>query len=269
MNRSSSRVAFASLAAIVLGLCIGPLLYPVDPLAIGATPFTPPLTDWRVPLGTDSLGRDVLAGLIHGGRSSLAYGLIATLGAATLGTSVGVLGAYLGGWVDEALSRLTELFQVLPTILLVITLVALFQPSLWVIVLSMAAASWPATARLARAEALRVKHSGFVQAARAMGSSPLRIMVREVLPNAAPTLAASLSLTACAAMLLEAGLSFLGLSDPSAVTWGQLTGLNRRYMLDCWWAVAFPGCALFVLVLTLSLAGDALTRALAPGRFHR
>jgi peptide/nickel transport system permease protein len=206
--------------------------------------------------------------MLIGGRATLMVGLAAAVVAVSIGITVGALAGYFGGGVDTALSRVIELFQVLPALLFAMVLVTLFTPSLPVVILAIGGVVWTGTARLARAEFMRLRHLEFAQAARAMGTGHLRLMLREILPNALPPLIVSASLIIGAAILFEAGLSFLGLSDPNVMSWGLMIGNNRRNILECWWAVTFPGAAIFVTVLAVSLIGDGLNDALNP-RLHR
>lgn len=256
------------LALIVLAMAFGPGWYGVEPFDIVSAPFTEPFTDPDVWLGTDYLGRDVLAGMLVGGRATLLVGLSAALLAVGIGITVGALAGYFGGWVDTALSRLTELFQVLPSLLFAMVLVSLFTPSLTTVVFAIGVVAWTGTARLARAEFLRLRHMEYANAARAMGAGHLRLMLREILPNAMPPLIVSASLIVGAAILFEAGLSFLGLSDANVMSWGLMIGSNRRNILECWWAVTFPGLGIFATVLAVSLIGDGLNDAFNP-KLHR
>lgn len=255
------------LALLVLMMLIGPGLYGVNAGDIAAAPFTPPFENPAVWLGTDYLGRDVLAGILVGGRATVLVGLAAAAVAVSIGITVGALAGFFGGWVDTLLSRLIELFQVLPALLFAMVLVTLFTPSLGVVVFAIGLVAWTGNARLARAEFMRLRHMEFANAARAMGAGPLRLMLREILPNALPPLIVSASLIVGAAILFEAGLSFLGLSDPNVMSWGLMIGNNRRNILECWWAVTFPGAAIFLTVLSVSLVGDGLNDALNP-RMH-
>lgn len=263
-SNKAALLGLALLAAVLALMTAGPGLYGVEASDIAGQPFTPPFTDPALWLGTDYLGRDVLAGLLIGGRATVLVGLSAALVAVTIGLTVGALAGYFGGWVDLVLSRLTELFQVLPALLFAMVLVTLFQPSLTVVVFAIGGVAWTGTARLARAEFLRLTHLEYANAARAMGASHLRLMLREILPNALPPLIVSATLIIGAAILFEAGLSFLGLSDPNVMSWGRMIGNNRRNILECWWAVTFPGAAIFVTVLAVSLIGDGLNDAFNP-----
>lgn len=264
---SSNKAALLGLLLLALvgaAMGLGPGLYGVAAFDIVGAPFTPPFTDPTLWLGTDYLGRDVLAGVLIGGRATVLVGLSAAAVAVTIGVTIGALAGYFGGWVDLALSRVTELFQVLPALLFAMVLVTLFQPSLTVVIFAIGVVAWTGTARLARAEFLRLAHLEYANAARAMGAGHLRLMLREILPNALPPLIVSATLIVGAAILFEAGLSFLGLSDPNVMSWGLMIGSNRRNILECWWAVTFPGAAIFMTVLAVSLIGDGLNDAFNP-----
>ena len=262
--RNPSAIAGMVLLAIVLGVALlGPWLYPADPFEIAAAPLTPPLSPeaW---LGTDYLGRDVLTTLIHGGRATLLVGVVAALLSVLIGVSLGAMAGYYGGRIDSALMRVTEFFQVLPALLFAMVLVTLFSPSLATVTIAIGIVSWTGTARLTRAEFMKVRGMEFVRAERAIGARNARIIWKVILPNAFPPLVVSATLAVGAAILFEAGLSFLGLGDPNQMSWGLMIGSSRQYVLSCWWAVAFPGAAIFVTVLAVSLIGDGLNDALNP-----
>ena len=263
-SNKAAMLGLVILVVIVLTMSFGPSLYGVAPFDIAGAPFTEPFTDGSVWLGTDYLGRDVLAGVLVGGRATVLVGLAAATVAVTIGVSIGALAGYFGGWVDTALSRVTELFQVLPALLFAMVLVTLFTPSLTVVIFAIGIVAWTGTARLARAEFMRLRHLEYANAARAMGAGPLRLMLREILPNALPPLIVSATLIVGSAILFEAGLSFLGLSDANVMSWGLMIGSNRRNILECWWAVTFPGAAIFLTVLAVSLIGDGLNDAFNP-----
>jgi peptide/nickel transport system permease protein len=250
---------------VLLFAFIGPFLYDVDPFKIVWKPFTVPGTDTdKVPIGTDYLGRDLLAGLIDGGDSTLLVGATAAAITVVIGVLVGAMAGYYGGWVDNVLMRITEFFQVLPALLFAMVIVALFEPSLGTISFAIGVVSWPQTARLTRAEFLKIKNLEYVRAERAMGATDFEIIWKVILPNALPPLIVSATLVVGVAILFEAGLSFLGLGDPNVVTWGSMIGFNRPYIMDAWWMVAMPGLFIFVTVLSISLIGDGLNVAFNP-----
>ncbi|HEY9239203.1 MAG TPA: ABC transporter permease [Burkholderiaceae bacterium] len=263
-GRNPSAVAgLAMLAAIVLLSVFGPMLYVADPFEIRAAPLTPPF-DAEAWFGTDYLGRDVMTALLYGGRATLLVGATAALLSVLIGVTVGAFAGYYGGKVDGALMRVTEFFQVLPALLFAMVVVTLFAPSLVTVTLSIGLVSWPGTARLARGEFMRYRDMEFVRAERSIGAGHARIIWKVILPNAFAPLIVSATLAVGAAILFEAGLSFLGLGDPNQMSWGMMIGSSRQYVLSCWWAVAFPGAAIFLTVLAVSLIGDGLNDALNP-----
>lgn len=252
------------LTIVILVTLFGPTLYPVDPFEITWAPFTAPGEESTVPLGTDYLGRDILAGIVNGGRITLAVGTAAALITVVIGIFVGAIAGYYGGIADEILMRITEFFQVLPPLLFAMVLVSLFEPTARTIAMAIGIVSWTQTARLTRAEFLKIKNLEYVKAARAIGASDARIIWRVILPNALPPLIVSATLIIGVAILFEAGLSFLGLGDPNVMSWGLMIGSNRQFILDSWWAVTFPGVAIFITVLSVSLIGDGLNDAFNP-----
>ncbi len=264
LRNRSAIVGMALLFLVVLVTLLGPLIYAVDPFAIVWTPFTPPGEATAALLGTDYLGRDVLAGIIHGGAATLAVGASAALITVVIGVAMGAIAGFYGGFVDEVLMRITEFFQVLPPLLFAMVLVSLFSPTLPTVAMAIGVVSWTQTARLTRAEFLKIRQLEYVAAARSIGARNPRIMWRVILPNALPPLIVSATLIIGVAILFEAGLSFLGLSDPNIMSWGFMIGSSREYILDSWWAVTLPGVAIFVTVLSVSLIGDGLNDALNP-----
>ncbi|CAB3897385.1 Dipeptide transport system permease protein DppC [Achromobacter anxifer] len=261
--RNPSALAGVLLLAAILAVTLfGPLLMEADPFEIAGAPMTPPGADAL--LGTDYLGRDVLTGMVYGGRATLLVGVVAAVLSMAIGLTVGALAGYYGGWIDETLMRVTEFFQVLPTLLFAMVLVTLFSPSLATISVAIGVVSWPGTARLARGEFLRLKRREYVLAERVIGAGDARIIWRVILPNALAPLIVSATLAIGMAILFEAGLSFLGLGDPNIMSWGLMIGSNRPYILTAWWAVTLPGAAIFLTVLAVSLIGDGLNDALNP-----
>ena len=251
------------LLAIILMALLGPLLYRIDPFDIVWAPLAPPGEEGYL-LGTDYLGRDVLAGIIHGASATLAVGAAAALCTVCIGVALGAAAGFYGGWVDTVLMRITEFFQVLPPLLFAMVLVTLFAPNLMTISLSIGVVSWPSVARLTRSEFLKIREREYVMAARSIGSRNWRIIWRVILPNALPPLIVTATLVIGVAILFEAGLSYLGLSDPNIMSWGFMIGSSRDYIFESWWAVTFPGVAIFLTVLAVSLVGDGLTDAFNP-----
>ncbi len=256
-------VALVVLLLIVLAAIFGPAMYQIDPFEMVWAPFSPPGEEGFL-LGTDYLGRDIMAGLLYGARVSLAIGLAAALMSVCIGITIGALAGYYRGWVEEVLMRFTEFFQVLPTLLFSMVIVALFGASLEVVTIAIGVVSWTAVARITRAEFLRIRELEYVMASRASGAGNFKLMVAVILPNAFPPIIVQAALMVGSAILFEAGLSFLGLSDPNVVSWGQIIGSNRPYILDASYTVTIPGVAIFVTVLAISLVGDGLNDALNP-----
>nr|WP_279090639.1 ABC transporter permease [Comamonas thiooxydans] len=265
MRNKSALVGLLVLLAVVIGSVLMPYIYPADPFEIAAAPMTPPFIDPDVWLGTDYLGRDVLNMLLFGGRVTLLVGAVAALLSVTIGVTLGALaGFYEGHWFSSLLSRITEFFQVLPALLFAMVVTSLFSPTLVTVTIAIGIVSWTATARLTRAEFLRLCNIDYVRAERAIGAKNGRIIWQVILPNALPPLIVSATLAIGTAILFEAGLSFLGLSDPNQMSWGLMIGSSRAYVLTSWWAVTFPGLAIFILVLAISLIGDGLNDAFNP-----
>jgi peptide/nickel transport system permease protein len=237
-------------ALVVLTASFGSLLYPSERSTF--------------PLGSDSMGRDVLAGLIHGAYVSLLIGVTATAAAVGLGTTIGTIAGYWRGRTDDALMRLTEVFQTIPNFIFVLVLVAIFKPSIRTIVLAIATVSWPPIARLVRAECLSLRERSFVQSCVALGMTDARIMWTQILPNCLAPVIIVASILVATAILVEAGLSFLGLGDPNVMTWGKMIGDGRDSLRTAWYLSAIPGVAIVLTVLGLSLVGEGLNDALNP-----
>jgi peptide/nickel transport system permease protein len=241
-----------------------PYLYPEDPLAMVARPFLWPGQDPSYPLGTDSLGRDVTAGVIWGTRVSLLVGFAAMLLGVTIGLIVGAVAGYFGGRTDHLLVKLIEIFQTPPSFVLLVVLVAIAQPAISTVIVAIALVTWPTAARLVRAEFRALREKDFVRAARGLGYGHARIIFREILPNALPPLIVTASVLVATAILMESALSFLGLSDPNVVSWGSMIGAGRELLRTAWFLSAVPGVAIVLTVLALNFLGDALNDALNP-----
>jgi len=258
----ASVVGLGLTLAVILVAVLAPVIAPIDPFASVAPPLTAPsLTH---PLGTDDLGRDLLSGIVHGARTSLLVALSVTVLSALIGVSVGAVSGFWAGAVDDVLMRGTEFVQVVPRFFLAVVVIALFGPGLDRVILVLGLTSWPSTARILRAQTLSLARHEFVDAARSLGASTLRILVRHVLPNALPALIVVISLNAASVILLEAGLGFIGLGDPRAMSWGYLASNAQRFLRVAWWMAAFPGAAIALAVLGLNLLGDTLNDVLAP-----
>jgi len=250
------------LSFITLLALAAPLLFNQDPFAIVDQPFLPPFGKWF--LGTDALGRNIAAGITYGARTSLLIGAIATLVALTLGVIVGALAGYYGRWVDSALMRITEFFQTIPAFLFAIVLIAILSPSIRNIVIAIALVSWPPVARLVRGEFMRLRGQEFVQAALSLGMPSRTVIITQILPNAISPVLVTGSLMVATSILVEAALSFLGLGDPNAISWGFMIGAGRSFLSEGWWLCVIPGLAIIATVLSINMVGDGLNDALNP-----
>lgn len=249
---------------ILLAALAAPWLFPHDPLDMVGPPILWPGQDPGFWLGTDTMGRDVAAGLAHGARVSLTVGVAAAMLSLLIGIAVGAAAGYFGGWVDVVLMRVTELLQTIPAFLLVAVIVAIARPSVTVIALSIGVASWPVVARLVRAEFRTLRESEFVQAARTLGYGHARIALLEILPNALPPVIVTTSVLVANAILMESALSFMNMGDPNAVSWGSMIGDAREMLRTAWYLAALPGVSIILTVLSLNLLGDALNDAFNP-----
>jgi peptide/nickel transport system permease protein len=238
-----------------------PLVSP-NPWAVAGRPFEPPGGAFL--LGTDMLGRDVGAMLLHGTRFSLIIGVGSMLAAVAIGITLGALAGYAGGWVDDLLMRITEFFQILPNLVLILVLVAFMGPSVTSVIVGIGVVSWPNVARIMRAEVMSLRHREYVEAARTIGQRPLKILVSQILPNAMPPVIVVGSLMVASAILSESALSFLGLGDPKVMTWGYMIGISREFLRNAWWISLFPGLAIIAAVLAINFVGDGLAAALNP-----
>jgi peptide/nickel transport system permease protein len=261
-----NRGAIAGIVIVLLVILIAASaswVFPYSPWDMQGAPFQPP-GDPDLWLGSDSLGRDVAAGIAYGARVSLLIGAVSTAAALCLGVTLGAIAGYAGGALDDAIMRFTEFFQTVPSFILAIVLVAIFSPTLGSIVTAIAVVSWPPVTRVVRAEFLSLRSREFVQAAEVLGHSHAIIIWREILPNALAPVIELASLMVANAILLESGLSYLGLGDPNLMSWGYMIGAGRSVIRLAWWMSVFPGLAIFLTVLALNLVGEGLGDALNP-----
>ncbi|MDP8927937.1 MAG: ABC transporter permease [Actinomycetota bacterium] len=247
--------------AVMVGLLAGPLAGG-DPFAAVAAPLAPPSALHL--FGTDDLGRDLAALVVHGLRTSLVIGAAVGVVAGLIGIAVGAVSGSRGGWVDEMLMHATELVQVVPRFFFAVVVVAFFGSGLVNLILLLGLTSWPWTARVVRAEVLSLKRRDFVSAARSLGASEMRVLLRHLVPNALPAAVVMVTLVASSAILIEAGLGFVGLTDPDVVSLGYLANNAQRFLRLAWWMVLFPGMAIVLLVVGLNLLGDAVNELLNP-----
>ena len=261
-------IGLVVLAVFVSMALFAPLL--ADPSGLSEAtaqgrPFEPP--SLRYPLGTDEFGRSVLTLLIWGSRTSLLVGLLATVGAMTIGSTVGIVGGYYGRAIDSILNALTNWFLVIPWIPLAIVLAASLSPGLLTVSIVIAITSWASTARLVRAQVLSVKERGFVERTRSLGAGSWHVMTRHVLPNVFPIILANTVLTIAVAILSETTLAILGLGDPNRTSWGTIVEgafAQGAITIGAWWYLLPPGIAIAMVVLAFMLVGNALDEVVNP-----
>ena len=255
-------IGLVILVAISFLSIFAPWFASSGPMELGAESLQPP--SWAHPLGTDSLGRDVRSVILYAGRSSLLIGFSAAAMAFLIGGAIGAVAGYFRGPVAVVLLRITDLFHTLPAIIIVLFSVALVGSSFWLLVAAVALAIWPIEARLVYGQFITLSEREFVLAARAAGLSTAHIIFREILPNALPTVTVQVSLDASAAILIEAGLGFLGLSDPTEPSWGEMLNRGQQFLELAWWMSVFPGMAICLAVLGFNLFADGLTEMFNP-----
>ena len=262
-RKRSAVLGLALLLVIAAVAILAPVLYPIDAGEMIAPPLLWPGQSALFPLGSDQLGRDMAAGLAHGARTALLIGMVSSGAAMSIGVAIGAFsGYYAGGLLESALMRVVELFQTMPQFILVLVMIALFSPSLMMTIVAIAAVSWPPVARLVRAEVLSLREQDFVKAAVSIGMRESVIVFTEILPNCLAPIIVTSSIMVASAILIEAGLSFLGLGDPNLVTWGSMIGQGRNNLRSAWYLVAEPGIALLLTVLSFNLVTEGLNDAL-------
>jgi len=261
-NRSGL-VGLALVCGFLLLAVLAGAIAPFAPLDTKTgTPFEPPGPIHY--FGTDDLGRDVFGGVVYGARVSLAVGFLAAITSTIIGIIIGAVAGYFSGWIDDLLMRVTEMFMVIPVFVLALLLVALFGPSVSNVIIVISILSWPGTARLVRADFLSLKSREFVEAARSLSAGHVDIIFSEILPNALAPVIITASLRVATAILIEAGLSFLGFGDPNTISWGLMLYWAQNFIRHAPWMAIFPGLAISLTTLAFNLMGDGLNDALNP-----
>jgi peptide/nickel transport system permease protein len=263
LQRGSTRVALGLLIVMVLAALLAPWFATHDPFSGSNDALLPPLSPGHW-LGTDDLGRDIWSRVVHGTRVSLLVGIASSALAVTLGVTVGAVAGYFGGWIDVVLMRIAEFFQTLPRFVLALIVIALFGASTAKLILVIGLLAWPQMARVVRATVASLQQAPFVDAARVAGMPDRTIIAKEILPNVAAPIIVLGSLDIASAILIEASLSFFGLGDPNAISWGGMLNDAQQFLRSAWWMSAFPGLAIAMTVLAFNVLGDALNDALNP-----
>jgi peptide/nickel transport system permease protein len=264
LRRRTAIVGLAIVLIMVLLAAFAPWIAPFDPLktSFAFVRRAPDASHW---FGTDEVGRDLLSRVIWGGRASLAAGLISVSIAVGVGVPLGMLAGYVGGALDALISRITDAMLAIPFLILAIALAAFLGPSLSNAMIAIGISTTPVFIRLARGEVLAVRAEDYVEAARAVGNPPRRILLRHIFPNILPPIIVQSTLAIAAAIIAEASLSFLGLGQqPPEASWGSMLNTAQRFLTQAPWMATFPGVAIFVSVLAFNLLGDGLRDALDP-----
>lgn len=265
LSRHPSGLAGLLLLSLILAMSLSAgWFFPDGPWTMAGPPRIAPGVDSRFPLGTDVFGRDILSAIFYGSRVSLLVGVSAAGVALILGTLVGAIAGYWGGWVDDLLMRVTDAFQTIPNFLLSIAIVGIIGASTGTITFAIAIVAWPMIARLVRADVLRLRTYDFVQSCKIIGMSDLRIVFRQILPNCMAPIIVTSSVLVANAIIVEASLAFLGLGDPNVMSWGTILNVGRPELRGATWITISPAIALVLTVLALNLIGDALNDVLNP-----
>jgi peptide/nickel transport system permease protein len=261
------RMAVGGLALILIMFLIAGFAFFLAPYDPGKTEVSMKLKapSFQHLLGTDQLGRDIFSRMLYGSRISLSVGFVAVAISILIGVLVGALAGYYGRWIDSLLMRFVDTMLCFPSFFLILTVVALLGPSIFNIMIVIGVTSWMGTSRFVRAEFLSLRERDFTQAARALGVKDGRIIFRHILPNALAPVFVTATLKVASAILIEAGLSFLGFGvQPPAPSWGNILTEGRTYIFDAWWLTVFPGLAILIIVLSFNLLGEGLRDALDP-----
>jgi peptide/nickel transport system permease protein len=239
-----------------------PLISPYDPFLLSDALYKPPSISH--PLGTDSFGRDVLSRIVWGSRVSLFFGGCAASLSLLIGIVLGAIPGYFGGKIDDLFSRFFEIFLMIPRLVIIILVVAIFGSNIMYSVLVVGLTLWPTNAKIARAQVMSIKNRGYIQSTISIGAGHFRVLFYHILPNGLYPLIANSTIEMGSAILIEASLSFLGLGDLNYVSWGQILQKGQAAIFSAWWVIIFPGICIFLLVFAFSLVGDGINYALNP-----
>lgn len=248
---------------VLVGLAIfAPMIATMDPRILNEDLLFEPSSKYL--FGTDSLGRDVFSMVIYGARTSLKIGVVVALISSIIGTLVGGISGYVGGKVDKIISEILNMFMMIPTFFLIITVIAVYGSSLNNMIIVMALTSWTGTARLMRGQAIVLRERTFIKSLKTVGMSNISILFKHIIPNGISPIIADSTMTISSAILSEAGLSFLGLGDPNVISWGKIIAYGKSYLPTNWWICIFPGIAIVCTVLSFYLIGEGMNRILNP-----
>ncbi|MDD2868672.1 ABC transporter permease [Neomegalonema sp.] len=269
LRSPTSAFGLAVIAVLVLTAALAPWIATHDPFAQNLDNVLQPPGSGHL-FGTDELGRDIFSRLVYGARITLRIIFLVSVVVGPIGLIVGATAGYVGGWMDAVLMRVTDIFLAFPSLILSLAFVAALGPSLGNAIIAIALTSWPPIARLARAETMTFRKADYIAAARLQGASPLRIILKSIIPMCLPSVVIRLTLNMATVILTAAGLGFLGLgAQPPEPEWGAMIATGRRYMIDSWWLVACPGVAILCVSLAFNLLGDGLRDALDPRQMNR
>jgi peptide/nickel transport system permease protein len=269
LRSPTSAFGLAVLALLILTAILAPLIATHDPYvqALGNV-LQPPGAEHL--FGTDELGRDIFSRLVYGARITLTIIFLVSIIVGPIGLIIGTSAGYMGGKFDTVMMRITDIFLSFPSLILSLAFVAALGPSLNNAIIAIALTSWPPIARLARAEAMTFRNADYIAAARLQGASTSRIIIKSIMPMCLPSVLIRLTLNMATVILTAAGLGFLGLgAQPPMPEWGAMIATGRRYMLDSWWLVTFPGISILSVSLAFNLLGDGLRDALDPKQMNR
>ena len=256
------KIGLIFLAILLFIAIFGPVFAPYNPYRLNNDLLTAPCA--KYPLGTDNLGHDILSQILYGASTSLKIGIIAAMISAVIGVTLGGIAGFYGGWIDQLLNEIMNIFLMLPDFFLILMIIATFGSSMMNVMIVIGMTSWVGNARLMRAQAKAIKERTFIQSSFSMGESKASILIHHVLPNGIFPIIANTTMNISGAILTEAGLSFLGLGDPNVISWGQIITAGKAYLPKCWWICTFPGLMTIFTVLTFFLLGEGINRVLSP-----